>query len=137
MSDGWSGRCALAQKAKKKSGAKGCTVHWFELDTDAACSSLTHARALQPKFTPKLWLGGLKGTSCHWAPPERGSSQAHQPCTSSRFPLKACSRTHAAFCKAGIPNLPMLLFSMYNKDYGLIPASQGGAVGIERVKALR
>lgn len=26
---------------------------------------------------------------------------------------------------------------MYNEDYGLIPASQGGAVGIARVKALR
>lgn len=25
---------------------------------------------------------------------------------------------------------------MYNEDYGLIPASQGGAVGIARVKAL-
>lgn len=68
---------------------------------------------------------------------KRGSFQVHQLCTSRHFPLKAHSGIHTASCKAGIPNLPGLLFSMYNEDYGLIPVSQGGAVGIERVKALR
>lgn len=131
--------CVGTESQEEESGPKSCMVQWFELDMDAACSSLTLARALQPKFTPSLWLVGLKGTQISrcWAFPKRGSSQACQPCTSRHFPLKARSRIHTAFCKAGIPNLPGLLFSMYNEDYGLIPASRGGAVGIERVKALR
>lgn len=92
-----------------------------------------------PNSSPSMWLAGLK--AAHSSPsrafPNRGSSQAHQPCHSSRFPLEIRSRTHPASREAGIPNLPGLLFSMYNEDYGLIPASQGGAVGIARVKALR
>lgn len=125
----------MAQETKKRNGPKSCMVQWL----NTACSSLTHASALQPQFTPSLWLvrfGGTQTSHC-WAFPKHGSSQTHQPCTSSHFPLKAHSRTHTAFCKAGIPNLSVLLFSMYNEDYGLNPASQGGAVGIERVKAVR
>lgn len=131
--------CVGPESQEEKSGPKSCMVQWFELDMDAACSSLTRARVLRPKFTPGLWLVGLKSAqiSRSWASPKCGSSQAHQPCTSSHFPPKARSRSHTAFCKAGVPNLPALLFSMYNEDYGLISASQGGAVGIERVKALR
>lgn len=97
-----------------------------------------------PKFQPKFlsqrvagWIEILPLQPLHREFPNRGSSQAHQPCKSSRFPLEIRSRTHPASCEAGIPNLPGLLFSTYNEDYGLIPASQGGAVGIARVKALR
>jgi len=34
-------------------------VQWFELDMDAACSSLTHARALQSKFTSQSVAGWI------------------------------------------------------------------------------
>lgn len=93
----------------------------------------------QPKFLPSVWLAGLKAThsSPRGASLSRGSPQAHQPCNSSCFLLEIPGRSHPASCEAGIPNLPWLLFSTYNEDYGLIRASQGGAVGIARVEALR
>lgn len=104
------------------------------------CITLIHARPQIPaQIPPQLCLAGLKAAHSipRRASPTPGSPQARQPCNSSCFPLEIPGRTHPAPCKAGIPNLPGLLLSMYNEDYGLIPASQGGAVGIARVKALR
>lgn len=77
------------------------------------------------QIQPQFGAVGLEGTQKLWLGISRGI------CTETH------SRTHTVFCRVGIPNLHGLLFSAYNEDYGVIPASQGGAVGIERVKALR
>lgn len=50
--------CVGIESQEEKTGLKSM-VQWLELDMDAACSRLTHARALQPKFTLFVtgWLG--------------------------------------------------------------------------------
>lgn len=106
---------------EEKSRRNCCTVQSFALVTDAACSCVVPS---SPNPAP-VW-GCSVGTN-----PEAVAGH-FQGCLT----LKPHSRTHTAFCRAGIPNLHGLLFSAYNEDYGVIPASQGGSVGIERVKAL-
>lgn len=75
-----------------------------------------------PQIQPHLWPVGLRRAS------EVGVLPS--PPKLRRNPI-----AELTLHSAGLGFLISAGFFTYNEDYGLIPASQGGAVGIKRVRA--